>query len=294
MILSKHCNIAWLLATVASIVATFGPTSAAEPAKPQVVSALDLKRGDAVIMGLLRKPLGTDQIIVGNSVPPKNEQLNNTLYVTESGNMAWGAGVAIEIRGVPFEKDKHYRLEGYESAEFLAESVNQPGTASLHYHPLFIVTCVLDPNAPDSTSKIDITFAKDQAPLPLGVPRSARNETIEDTGNDGPLAKLTADKIASLEVTSSDAKRFYSEPEVAAFLRQLLREQNGSTWKFQVWSQKVVPMLVVTVEHINGKPGTWYIGPNGDNQALSVYQDGDGKWWFSIWDNLKIPSELPK
>src|SRR5262249_27264417 len=106
---------ACLLAACLSIAANYGPAAADEPAKPKIVSALDLKRGDAVIYGLLREPLGTVQVISGTCIEPRNhERVDNPLLVTASGNVAWGAGVSIEIRGITLEKDKHYRFEGYE------------------------------------------------------------------------------------------------------------------------------------------------------------------------------------
>jgi hypothetical protein len=105
------------------------------------------------------------------------------------------------------------------------------------------------------------------------------------------LSKIFADNIAALQVTSSDSNRFKSETQIADFLRQLLTAKESRTWKFEVWSQGIQPMLVVTVDHVNGKPGTWYIGPNGENAALSAYQDGNGRWWFSDWRELNIPSD---
>ena len=247
----------------------------------------------AVVYGLLREPLGNSQIIAGSGVePPNKEKISNPLYVTESSKGAWGAGVAIEIRGLHVEKGKHYRLEGFELGEFVGTDKNNPEAPPLHYNPFFVVTKVLDLQKTATLilpADIKITFAEKQNSLPQGIPKDVRNEKIEDTGDAGPLSKIAAGDVVALDVASSDPKRFKSETQTAAFLRQLLTLEKGSTWKFEVWSQGIQPMLVVNVEHTGGKLSKWYIGPNGEDGALSAYQDGAGKWWFSSWKDLTFP-----
>jgi hypothetical protein len=170
-----------------------------------------------------------------------------------------------------------------------------PAAADEPVKPEIVSALDLERGAADmSGAKIKVTFANEQTPLPFSPPKSARNEKIEDTNDYGALAKIIDGKITAIEFTSAAANRFGSKQDVVAFLQQLLTEPKGATWKFQVWSQGVQPMLVATVEHKDGQPGRWYVGPNGENGALSVYQDGEGKWWFSSWKDLKVPQRSPK
>src|SRR5581483_7162349 len=265
--------------------------NADEAMKPQVVSARDLERGKAIIDGLLRKPLGTVQEVTGRCVEPYNgAKIPNSMRITGSEVGAWGAGVDIEIRGWKLEREKDYHFKGYESAEFAGTAIKgNPDAPPLRYNPFFVVTAIFDAIPTDKrvdVADIKITVEKKQTPLPPDTPKDVVNEKLVGGDDYGPLANIFAGNIATLKVTSSDSTRFKSEAKIAEFLRHLLSVRNGSTWQSEVWSQGIQPILVVTVEHVLGEPSVWYIGRNGDHGFLSAYQDGNGRWWFSSWDNV--------
>jgi hypothetical protein len=279
---------------LACVIAMCHYANADETTKPQIVSASDLVRDKTIIYGLLQKPLGTVQEVTGQCVEPYNQaNIPNSMRVTGSAGIAWGAGMDIEIRGLKLERGKAYHFKGYESAEFVGTAIkNNPDAPPLRYNPIFVITTVFDAVPTDKgvdVADIKITLAETQTPLPLSPPTDVRNEKFDDTDDYGPLSKIFAGNIAALKVISSDSTRFKSEAKIAQFLRQLLTVSKGSTWKFEVWSQGIQPMLVVTVEHVQGQPGKWYIGPKGDHGVLSAYQDGNGRWWFSSWDDLTDP-----
>ncbi|HEY2827609.1 MAG TPA: hypothetical protein VGJ04_08425 [Pirellulales bacterium] len=260
-------------------------------ADPTTVSAFDLIHGETIIHGVLLRPIGTVQEIAGASVEPRNgAKIPNSMLVTESANGAWGAGVDIEIRGVKLERGQDYRFKGYESGEFV-----KTDDAKLHYKPFFIVTTTFDAvpfEKSVAVEKIKITSAEKQTPLPDTLPKEIANSKADDNDDYGPLSKIFANNIASMQIVSFDSKRFKGENEIADYLRRLLTADKGATWKVQIWSQVTQPMLVVDVQHVIGKSGKWYIAPNGDNAALSVYQDGNGTWWFSRWDDLTASRKM--
>src|SRR5689334_17232570 len=106
------------LLVVTAWVGAYAVDEAADLSK--VVSALGLERGTEAVVGRLQKPLGTPMIIEGSCVEPRNgAKLANSLLITSTDSIAWGAGVDLEIRSLPMEKGKHYKLEGYESGEFV-------------------------------------------------------------------------------------------------------------------------------------------------------------------------------
>jgi hypothetical protein len=269
-------------------------------------SAAALERGDAVVIGKLRQPLGT---LAGSRREPREAgQLENVLVVDEvsaigngPGAIALGMGVDLEMRGLPLEKGKRYRLSGYESGEFVAtrkDGVEQKErTQTLRFRSFFVVMKVLEP-AEDrkrvDVADIKIAFAKQRVAPADGVPKEARHASPgPDASDHGPLSKRVDGKIAALNVTWADPARFSAEKQTADFLRQRLSSRRGHSYTFQIWSQVLAaPMLAADVEHVGGKPGRLLVWPYGetpaqDTAALYVYLDGEGNWWFGDWQDLK-------
>jgi hypothetical protein len=97
-----------------------------------------------------------------------------------------------------------------------------------------------------------------------------------------------AGRISALKVTWADPKYFKSEHETEDFLRQLLSITNSQTWAFHVWSYlDAVPSVVATVEHMEGKPGKWWVWRSPS--LTCAYLDGNGKWWWGAW-----PKSVPQ
>jgi hypothetical protein len=137
---------------------------------------------------------------------------------------------------------------------------------------------------PVSVSEIKIAFAKRQvAPPPGQLPKDAEYPKGADAKDHGALTNIVAGRMAALTVTWVDPEIFKSQSQVQDFLRELLcsTNENTFTWHIYSWGDGS-PCVVAKVEHINGKPGKWWVW---DSPALFwAYQDGNGKWWWGSWD----------
>jgi hypothetical protein len=146
---------------------------------------------------------------------------------------------------------------------------------------------------PVSVSEIKIAFAKRQVAPPSGdLPKKAMYPPDMDHDEHGTLSNVVAGRISALTVTWADPKIFKTQSQVQDFLRELLCSTNGLNSRFHIWSYgDGIPCAVATVEHTNGRQGLWWVW-NRPNLAWA-YQDGDGKWWWGLWDyRLPKPKSL--
>ena len=141
-----------------------------EPSEsPQRIDALSLERGTAVVIGRLRTPLGTRQTIEGSAVEPYNHaKIPNSIRVMDSAIGHWAPGVDLEVRGLKLQRDKTYKLEGFESAEFawppepnLKRDDKQP---QLQFRTFFVATKVIEP----AEEKRDLESGKAEHPKEAG------------------------------------------------------------------------------------------------------------------------------
>jgi hypothetical protein len=286
-------------------------------ANSKEVSAQDLQRGDIVVIGQLRQPLGTVLEIEGGCVDARDgAKLKNSLMVGRVDMTYWSAGIELEVRGQQLQTGKQYRLEGYESGEFVIapkeEAKANERSLQLQFHTFFVSTKVQERtqsgSAPISIANIKITFSKDQVAPPEGVPKEAEGAgvgpdknaakdpttkiefgEVKDPSDHGPLSKLVVGRIAALKVSWADPTVFKNDEQaIAKFLRERLGSDRGSSNTFQVWSQGLsAPAVVAEVEHVSGKPGKLLIWwQPEDTTALCVYLDKDGKWWFCGWPDF--------
>ena len=143
---------------------------------------------------------------------------------------------------------------------------------------------------PVRATDIQISIAKPPVtPAAREVPKEASHQKAWDPNEHGPFTSIVVGRVSALTVTWADPQRFTNEKQTEALLRDLLSSTNTQTWKFHIWSWgDNKPGLVVEVKHIDGKDGKWVIWcpPPG---LCWAYEDGDGKWWWGIWDLHKAP-----
>ena len=139
-----------------------------------------------------------------------------------------------------------------------------------------------------SVPQIKIAFAKRQVAPLVDLPKDVQYPSDMDSYEHGALTNIVAGHIAALNVIWADPMRFKTESQTRGFLRELLSSTNELIWTYHAWSYgDIVPSLVATVEHTKGNQGKWIIW-NSPNIAWA-YQDGNGKWWWGMWDSLKPP-----
>jgi hypothetical protein len=114
---------------------------------------------------------------------------------------------------------------------------------------------------------------------------------VRDPSDHGSLSHVADGRIATLEVTWSDAALFRTDDDTAAFLRRLVTIPKGSTTTFVPWAQALgVPSVAAIVEHAEGHRGSWHVWYAWPS-VYCVYRDGNAKWWFGYWldvDGLRL------
>jgi hypothetical protein len=109
---------------------------------------------------------------------------------------------------------------------------------------------------------------------------------VSDPSDHGPLSRIADGRIATLEVTWSDAALFRTDGDTEAFLRRLLTIPRGSTTTFVPWAQMLgVPSVAALVEHTEGQRGSWHIWYAWPS-IYCAYRDGNATWWFGYWMNV--------
>lgn len=116
--------------------------------------------------------------------------------------------------------------------------------------------------------------------------------TIHDIKSYGALSGHLRGRVASVEVTWADPQQLGSEKNTDTFLRRLLTHSGGDTFSYIPWAQLLgMPTVATTVQHRQGQDGQWLVW-YGWPSVYSAYQDGSGKWWFSVWfedDGVRTP-----
>jgi hypothetical protein len=144
----------------------------------------------------------------------------------------------------------------------------------------------------DSPTTIRVLFADKPAPPGRDVPKEARQaapDRREKPAHPGAFSKLVAGGISTITVTFFDPKALKGRQDTERFLRRLLTTPKGSTYNHVPWAQSLgVPTVSATIEHTQGKPGTWLVWDGGQS-VYCAYQDGAGRWWFGVWFQGEIP-----
>ena len=142
-----------------------------------------------------------------------------------------------------------------------------------------------------SNDEIKISFKQSWDEEPEGrLPKEARMGGDQKAHSTLPLPAfglLISNQFKQVQVTWMDQDRLTTREEAKLFLRKLMANTFGSTWRFQIWSQEGYggsPLIAMEVTERSGKKGKWVIAQE-DPTTYSVYRNGDGKWWFSSWRN---------
>jgi hypothetical protein len=161
---------------------------------------------------------------------------------------------------------------------------------------------------------VTVTFMDPPVQPPPGLSRAARDAGVErdpnagsgssnisfgivrDLADRGPLGRMVAGRISSLDVTWSDPALFRGRPETEDFLRRLLAAPSGSTLTHVPWAQALpVPSVVATVRHVEGDEGIWQIWYSWPS-IYFAYRDGRGTWWLGYWqsdESLRLAGTSP-
>ena len=162
--------------------------------------------------------------------------------------------------------------------------------------PVLLALCL------STVSKGQIQFVFDPKPDP-GVPMEALHagtipdpqsktgksdvefRIVQDEKDYGPLRQVMKDPILWVKIRYYDPSLFKTEGDARKYLTALLDSNKGSTHPHIFWAEGLgVPTLETTVRHTRGRPGKLLVWP-----YRAVYQDGNGKWWFTAW----IPDQAP-
>jgi polyhydroxybutyrate depolymerase len=135
---------------------------------------------------------------------------------------------------------------------------------------------------------VRVLFAEKMVQPQRDVPKEALERAKPD-GIRGPFSKLFMGNISSVTVTYFDTKMLKERKDTEEFLRRLLTTPKGSIYAHVPWSQILdLPTVTATVEHHQGKNGTWLIWDAGQS-VYCAYKDGSGRWWFGGWFQKEIP-----
>ena len=108
---------------------------------------------------------------------------------------------------------------------------------------------------------------------------------VQDDKDYGPLRQVMNDEIHWVKVRYYDPSLFKTEGDAQEYLTALLHSSKGSTHPHIFWAEGLgVPVLETTIRHARGRPGKLLVWP-----YRAVYQDGNGKWWFTAW----MPDQAP-
>lgn len=135
---------------------------------------------------------------------------------------------------------------------------------------------------------VRVLFAEKMVLPERDVPKEAHDQRSKDVFR-GPFSKLVAGNISSISVTYFDTKKLKEKKDTEDFLRRLLTTPRGTTFNHIPWAQSLaVPTVAATVEHAQGKAGTWLVWDGGQS-AYCAYKDGAGRWWFGVWFQNEVP-----
>lgn len=143
-------------------------------------------------------------------------------------------------------------------------------------------TTTSQPAGPVSVSDVKFSFARRLVAPAHDLPQEAEYPPGADPGEHGPLTNIVAGRISALTVTWADPALFKSQDQTRDFLKEILSSTNTQTWSFHIWSYgDVTPSVTATVEHVNGRPGKWWIWCSPG--LAWAYLDANGKWWWGSW-----------
>lgn len=135
---------------------------------------------------------------------------------------------------------------------------------------------------------VRVLFADKPVEPERDVPREAVKQRHKDVFR-GPFSELVAGNIFSVTVTYFNTKLLKEKKDTEEFLRRLLTTPKGTTFNHVPWAQSLAfPTVTATVEHTQGKTGTWLVWDGGQS-VYCAYKDGEGRWWFGVWFQNEVP-----